>query len=150
MVSPNLQAIVERAAGLLNPGAGTPSRREVARRCRGTRVIANPCCAGARCGQRCAPTPHRAALVAEALSLHRVDDRGLDASDRALLEPAGSRAMARAGGPRHLAAGLGEDRSPGNGVEPYLLHWAFCCAPPVVGVATPRPARQQSRWPEAA
>jgi Holliday junction DNA helicase RuvB len=61
-------------------------------------------------------------LVQEALSLHRVDDRGLDASDRRLLT---LMLEGYGGGPvglETLAAGLGEDPTTLETViEPFLL-----------------------------
>jgi Holliday junction DNA helicase RuvB len=63
-----------------------------------------------------------AALVEQALSLHRVDNRGLDAHDRRLLA---LMLESYGGGPvglETLAAGLGEDPATlETVVEPYLL-----------------------------
>ena len=62
------------------------------------------------------------AMVAEALSLHRVDHRGLDASDRRLLTMLTDQ---HGGGPvglETLAAALGEDPvTLETVVEPFLL-----------------------------
>ena len=63
-----------------------------------------------------------ASMVAQALSLHRVDHRGLDASDRRLLTLLIDQ---HGGGPvglETLAAALGEDASTLESVvEPFLL-----------------------------
>jgi holliday junction DNA helicase RuvB len=119
----DLQAIVERAAGLLEIDLDSSAALEVARRCRGTPRIANRLLrrvrdvASVRGQGRIG-----AALVEQALSLHRVDGRGLDAHDRRLLA---LMLESYGGGPvglDTLAAGLGED--PGTletVVEPYLL-----------------------------
>lgn len=123
----DLEAIVQRAAGLLQLALLPCAAREVARRCRGTPRIANRLLRRVR--DVAAVGGHgqiNAALVEEALSLHRVDGRGLDASDRRLL-----RLMVEAygGGPvglETLAAGLGEDPATLEAVvEPYLLQLGF-------------------------
>jgi holliday junction DNA helicase RuvB len=123
----DLQAIVVRAAGLLQLSLEQEAAQEVARRCRGTPRIANRLLrrvrdvASVRGEQRI-----HVALVEEALQLHRVDGRGLDASDRRLL-----RLLHREhdGGPvglETLAASLGEDSTTLETViEPYLLQLGF-------------------------
>ncbi|MFM7086325.1 MAG: Holliday junction branch migration DNA helicase RuvB [Cyanobium sp.] len=123
----DLQAIVERAAVLLQLSLEPEAAREVAGRCRGTPRIANRLLrrvrdvAAVRGEERIA-----AALVQEALSLHRVDGRGLDASDRRLLHLLHH---GHGGGPvglETLAAGLGEDPTTLETViEPYLLQLGF-------------------------
>ncbi len=147
----DLRAIVERAAGLLSLQLEPEAALEVARRCRGTPRIANRLLrrvrdvASVRGQGRIAP-----ALVAEALSLHRVDDRGLDASDRRLLELL---LDGYGGGPvglDTLAAGLGEDSTTlETVVEPYLLQLGFLQRTPRGRVATAA-ARRHLGWPEAA
>ena len=123
----DLQAIVERAAGLLQLPLEPGAALEVARRCRGTPRIANRLLRRVRDvaavrGQECIP----AELVEEALSLHRVDGRGLDACDRRLLTLL---LDAHGGGPaglETLAAGLGEDPTTLETViEPFLLQLGF-------------------------
>jgi Holliday junction DNA helicase RuvB len=118
---------VVRAAGLLQLSLELEAAQEVARRCRGTPRIANRLLrrvrdvASVRGEQRI-----HVALVEEALQLHRVDGRGLDASDRRLL-----RLLQREhdGGPvglETLAASLGEDPTTLETViEPYLLQLGF-------------------------
>ncbi len=147
----DLRAIVERAAGLLSLELEPEAALEVARRCRGTPRIANRLLrrvrdvASVRGHDRIGPS-----LVAEALSLHRVDDRGLDASDRRLLELL---LEAYAGGPvglDTLAAGLGEDPvTLETVVEPFLLQLGFLQRTPRGRVATAA-ARRHLGWPEAA
>ncbi len=123
----DLQAIVERAAGLLQLPLEPGAALEVARRCRGTPRIANRLLRRVRDvaavrGHECIP----AELVEEALSLHRVDGRGLDACDRRLLTLL---LDAHGGGPaglETLAAGLGEDPTTLETViEPFLLQLGF-------------------------
>ncbi len=123
----DLEAIVQRAAGLLQLALQPCAAQEVARRCRGTPRIANRLLRRVR--DVAAVGGHAridAALVGQALALHRVDDRGLDASDRRLL-----RLMldTHAGGPvglDTLAAALGEDPATLEAVvEPFLLQLGF-------------------------
>ncbi len=123
----DLQAIVQRAAGLLNLELEPEAALEVARRCRGTPRIANRLLRRVR--DVAAVGGHSlvgAALVQQALSLHRVDGRGLDASDRRLLDLLHN---GYGGGPvglDTLAAGLGEDPvTLESVVEPFLLQQGF-------------------------
>jgi Holliday junction DNA helicase RuvB len=143
-----LQQIVERAAGLLQIKLEGGAALEVARRCRGTPRIANRLLRRVRDvasvrghGRIGAP------LVAEALSLHRVDDRGLDASDRRLLT---LMLEGYGGGPvglDTLAAGLGEDSSTLEAVvEPYLLQLGFLQRTPRGRLVTPA-GRNHLGWP---
>ena len=119
----DLQAIVQRAAALLQIDLDAPAALEVARRCRGTPRIANRLLRRVR--DVAAVGGHGrvgAELVQQALSLHRVDGRGLDASDRRLLHLL---QHGYGGGPvglDTLAAGLGEDPATLEAVvEPFLL-----------------------------
>ncbi|MFM9110899.1 MAG: Holliday junction branch migration DNA helicase RuvB [Prochlorococcaceae cyanobacterium] len=123
----DLQAIVQRAAGLLALELEAAAALEVARRCRGTPRIANRLLRRVR--DVAAVGGHGrigAALVAEALALHRVDGRGLDAADRRLLALL---LDGHGGGPvglDTLAAGLGEDPTTlETVVEPFLLQLGF-------------------------
>ncbi|MBU6249961.1 MAG: Holliday junction branch migration DNA helicase RuvB [Cyanobacteria bacterium REEB417] len=146
-----LRAIVERAAGLLDLRLQPAAALEVARRCRGTPRIANRLLRRVRdvavVGGHGAIGPE---LVAEALSLHRVDDRGLDASDRRLLTLL---LEGHGGGPvglDTLAAALGEDSvTLETVVEPYLLQLGFLQRTPRGRVATDA-ARRHLGWEAAA
>ncbi|MBD2422188.1 Holliday junction branch migration DNA helicase RuvB [Cyanobium sp. FACHB-13342] len=147
----DLQAIVERAAGLLQISLEPDAALEVARRCRGTPRIANRLLRRVR--DVASVRGHGrigAALVAEALSLHRVDDRGLDASDRRLLT---LMLEGYGGGPvglDTLAAGLGEDSATLEAVvEPYLLQLGFLQRTPRGRVVTPA-GRSHLGWPTGA
>ena len=124
----DLQSIVERAAGLLDLDLTADACAEIALRCRGTPRIANRLLRRVRdvaCVRDCSGAIDRA-LVDEALTLHRVDGRGLDASDRRLLELL---LQSHGGGPAGLdtlAAALGEDPTTLESVvEPYLLQLGF-------------------------
>jgi Holliday junction DNA helicase RuvB len=146
-----LRAIVERAAGLLDLRLQPAAALEVARRCRGTPRIANRLLRRVRdvavVGGHGAIGPE---LVAEALRLHRVDDRGLDASDRRLLTLL---LEGHGGGPvglDTLAAALGEDSvTLETVVEPYLLQLGFLQRTPRGRIATDA-ARRHLGWEAAA
>lgn len=123
----DLQAIVERAASLLQLDLDAAAAQEVARRCRGTPRIANRLLRRVRDVATVRGQGRiQAALVGEALRLHRVDDRGLDACDRRLLRLL---LQGHGGGPvglETLAAGLGEDPATlETVVEPFLLQLGF-------------------------
>jgi Holliday junction DNA helicase RuvB len=123
----DLQAIVQRAAGLLRLELAPCAAEEVARRCRGTPRIANRLLRRVRDVASVGGHGHIGAdLVDQALSLHRVDGRGLDASDRRLLSLL---LDGYGGGPvglETLAAALGEDACTlETVVEPYLLQLGF-------------------------
>jgi Holliday junction DNA helicase RuvB len=123
----DLEAIVRRAARLLQVELLPAAASEIARRCRGTPRIANRLLRRVRDfasvkghGQVCE------LVAAEALAMHRVDSRGLDASDRRLMELL---IDSYAGGPAGLdtlAAALGEDPDTLEAVvEPFLLQLGF-------------------------
>jgi Holliday junction DNA helicase RuvB len=146
----DLQAIVQRAAGLLTLELDSAAALEVARRCRGTPRIANRLLRRVRDvaavgghGRVCA------ALVQEALSLHRVDGRGLDASDRRLLHLL---EHGYGGGPvglDTLAAGLGEDATTlETVVEPFLLQQGLLQRTPRGRVITPAGQEHLRAHPE--
>jgi Holliday junction DNA helicase RuvB len=123
----DLRAIVQRAASLLEIELCAEAALEVARRCRGTPRIANRLLRRVRDVAAVAGrSPIGPALVDEALRLHRVDGRGLDASDRRLLSLL---LEGHGGGPvglDTLAAALGEDPATLESVvEPYLLQLGF-------------------------
>ena len=134
----DLQAIVARAAGLLALQLDAAGALEVARRCRGTPRIANRLLRRVRdVASVRGQTAIGLELVAEALSLHRVDGRGLDASDRRLLTLL---LEGHGGGPvglETLAAALGEDATTlETVVEPYLLQLGFLQRTPRGRMAT--------------
>ena len=145
----DLEAIVERASGLLGLHLTAAACCEIARRCRGTPRIANRLLRRVRdvACVRGVDGAIEAALVDEALSLHRVDGRGLDASDRRLLELL---LQAHGGGPvglETLAAALGEDPTTLEAVvEPYLLQLGFLQRTPRGRVVTAA-GRRHLGWP---
>ncbi len=124
----DLQLIVQRTAGLLDLLISKDACLEIARRCRGTPRIANRLLkrvrdfATVRGEMDCID----ALMVNEALTLNQVDERGLDESDRRLLE---FLINVHGGGPvglDTLAAALGEDSATLEAViEPFLLQIGF-------------------------
>ncbi len=124
----DLQAIVERAACLLKLSLTNDACLEIARRCRSTPRIANRLLKRVRdvATVRGGMNVIDAQLVDEALELHRVDRKGLDASDRRLLE---FLLKVHGGGPVGLdtiAAALGEDSATLESVvEPFLMQVGF-------------------------
>ena len=153
----DLQAIVERAAGLLELKLTAEACEEIARRCRGTPRIANRLLRRVRDvasvrGEAGLSGSGRisAALVDEALTLHRVDSRGLDATDRRLLSLL---LESHGGGPaglETLAAALGDDPTTlETVVEPFLLQLGFLQRTPRGRLVT-LAGRQHLGWPESA
>ena len=124
----DLKAIVQRTARLLGLSIRQDACLEIARRCRGTPRIANRLLKRVRDFVTVSDGLDliNADLVNEALTLHRVDARGLDQSDRRLLEflieiPGGGPV-----GLDTLAAVLGEDAATLESVvEPFLLQIGF-------------------------
>jgi Holliday junction DNA helicase RuvB len=148
----DLQAIVERTAGLLAMDLDPAAALEVARRCRGTPRIANRLLRRVR--DVAVVGGHGrigADLVDGALRLHRVDGRGLDASDRRLLRLL---LDGYGGGPvglDTLAAGLGEDPATLESVvEPYLLQLGFLQRTPRGRVVTEAGRAHLASAPDAA
>ena len=131
----DLEAIVARTAELLEVELTPAACAGIASSCRGTPRIANRLLrrvrdvASVRGAHRqggahaeAGSGPIDQALVAEALSLHRVDHRGLDASDRRLLMQLLDHHDGGPVGLETLAAALGEDPvTLETVVEPFLL-----------------------------
>ena len=120
----DLEAIVARTAGLLGVSLTREACARIAGSCRGTPRIANRLLRRVRdvATVQGAGEAVDEPLVRQALSLHRVDDRGLDASDRRLLSLLLEHHDGGPVGLETLAAALGEDPATLEAViEPYLL-----------------------------
>ncbi len=123
-----LQAIVKRTSLLLDLSINDDACLEIARRCRGTPRIANRLLKRVRDFATVKGESDQidSFLVHEALELHRVDNRGLDDSDRRLLTLL---IDSYGGGPvglETLAAALGEDSVTLESIiEPFLLQVGF-------------------------
>ena len=122
----DLQAIVERASNLIGFPLKKEAAIEIARRSRGTPRIANRLIRRVRDFVTVKGGVNSLAVVHEALDLHRVDQCGLDDSDRRLLKVL---IEFHGGGPvglETLAAALGEDPlTLESVVEPFLLQVGF-------------------------
>jgi len=120
----DLESIVARTAALLSIQLTSEACSRIAASCRGTPRIANRLLRRVRDVATVRGDADRidACMVSDALSLHRVDHRGLDASDRRLLMLLLDQ---HGGGPvglETLAAALGEDPiTLETVVEPFLL-----------------------------
>ncbi len=123
----DLAAIVQRSAQLLKLDLGADAAAEIARRCRGTPRIANRLLRRVRDFASVRSQDHvDAAVVADALAMHRVDAKGLDPSDRRLLALLQSSYGGGPAGLDTLAAALGEDPDTlETVVEPFLLQLGF-------------------------
>ena len=115
---------MSRTAALIGVTLTQEASSSIAGSCRGTPRIANRLLRRVRdvASVRGGSGPIDQSLVGEALSLHRVDHRGLDASDRRLLQLL---IQNHGGGPvglETLAAALGDDPvTLETVVEPFLL-----------------------------
>ena len=120
----DLEAIVARTAGLLGVNLTREACARIAGSCRGTPRIANRLLRRVRdvATVQGAGEAVDEPLVRQALSLHRVDDRGLDASDRRLLSLLLEHHDGGPVGLETLAAALGEEPATLEAViEPFLL-----------------------------
>ena len=120
----DLEAIVARTAGLLGVNLTREACARIAGSCRGTPRIANRLLRRVRdvATVQGAGEAVDEPLVRQALSLHRVDDRGLDASARRLLSLLLEHHDGGPVGLETLAAVLGEDPATLEAViEPFLL-----------------------------
>ena len=148
----DLEAIVSRTADLLKVSLSAAACRRIAGCCRGTPRIANRLLRRVRdvaCVQGRQDQIDEG-LVTQALSLHRVDHRGLDAGDRRLLAQLDQH---HGGGPvglDTLAAALGEDPTTLESVvEPFLLQQGLLVRTPRGRMLTDA-AREHLREQEAA
>ena len=135
----DLESIVARTAGLLGIGLLPAACTQIAGCCRGTPRIANRLLRRVRdvASVQGATESIDASLVADALRLHRVDHRGLDASDRRLLVLLQNQYGGGPVGLDTLAAALGEDPATLEAVvEPFLLQQGFLMRTPRGRVVT--------------
>jgi Holliday junction DNA helicase RuvB len=122
-----LTRIVRRSASILEVEIAEDAATEIARRSRGTPRIANRILRRVR---DVAQVRHEGAITAEvaaeALDLHEVDERGLERTDRELLQAIVGKFEGGPVGLSTLAVALGEERDTIEDVyEPYLLQLGF-------------------------
>jgi len=131
--SQDLKTIVKRGSQLLNFSMTDCATFEIARRCRGTPRIANRLLRRVRDFATVQNQMEliNASLVKDALNLHRVDDKGLDESDRRLLKLLFDNYGGGPVGLETLSAALGEDSATVESViEPFLLQIGFLVRTP--------------------
>jgi holliday junction DNA helicase RuvB len=122
-----LTAIVVRSARILGVDSSHEAAAEIARRARGTPRVANRILRRVR---DVAQVRHEGAITTEiareALALHEVDERGLEAADRELLATVLEKFDGGPVGLSTLAVALGEETDTIEDVyEPYLLQLGF-------------------------
>ncbi len=135
----DLQAILERAASILDVPLEPAGSHEIARRSRGTPRIGNRLLRRVRdYAQVRADGSVTATVARDALALFEVDELGLDKVDRAILEALCKVYDGRAVGLHTLAVAVAEDPDTVEEVyEPFLLKEGLMERTPRGRVATP-------------
>ena len=135
-----LQAIVERSAGILDVSIDTEGAAEIARRSRGTPRLANRLLKRVR---DFAQVRHDGRIdediAAEALAFFEVDHLGLDTMDNKILTTLAATFSGRPVGLNTLASAVGEESDTLEDVyEPYLLQLGLLMRTPKGRQATAR------------
>ena len=135
-----LQAIVERSAGILGVEVDTEGAAEIARRSRGTPRLANRLLKRVR---DYAQVRHQGVIdediAAEALAFFEVDHLGLDTMDNKILTTLAQTFCGRPVGLNTLASAVGEESDTLEDVyEPYLLQLGLLMRTPKGRQATTR------------
>ncbi|GIK10043.1 MAG: Holliday junction ATP-dependent DNA helicase RuvB [Anaerolineaceae bacterium] len=135
---PAMQAIVARAASMLNVEADAPGVEEIARRARGTPRVALRLLRRVRdFAQVRADGRVRRAVARDALDLLQVDPLGLDDVDRRVLKTIIEKYNGGPVGLNTIAASISEEQDTiMDVVEPYLLQLGFLDRTPQGRVAT--------------
>jgi Holliday junction DNA helicase RuvB len=135
----DLEAIVERAAGILGVQATIEGAREIARRARGTPRIANRLLRRVRdFAEVRADGIVDGPVASDGLAVFGVDERGLDKVDRAVLRSLCERFGGGPVGLKTLAIGVGEpDETVEDVYEPFLIQQGLLLRTPKGRVATP-------------
>ena len=136
---PEMERIVTRSAGILGVEMEPQGGTEIARRSRGTPRIANRLLRRVRDWAQVRGDGRVSAEAAErALKLLQIDDRGLDAMDRMLLDAIINKFGGGPVGLNTLAIAVGEEEDTLIDVfEPYLIQIGFLSRTPRGRVATP-------------
>ncbi len=124
----DLKIIIKRSAKLINLSISDDASHQLARRSRGTPRIANRLIRRVRdyAEVHSSSKSIDIQIVNDALDLHRVDERGLDSTDRSYLSLITNQYQCGPVGLETLAAALGEDSSTlETVVEPYLMQIGF-------------------------
>ncbi len=135
---PDLTAIVQRSARILDVGISPTAAREIAQRGRGTPRIVNRLLKRVRDHAQVHGDGHvDGAAVHEAMTAMEIDDEGLDATDRKLLAAIVQKFGSGPVGVAALAAVLTEEVETIEDVyEPYLLRLGFIDRTPQGRIAT--------------
>ena len=146
-----LQAIVERSAGILGVDVDTEGAAEIARRSRGTPRLANRLLKRVRDFSQ---VRHEGAInediAAEALAFFEVDHLGLDTMDNKILTTLAKTFAGRPAGLNTLASAVGEEPDTLEDVyEPYLLQLGLLMRTPKGRQATARAYEHLGMTPPA-
>ncbi len=135
----DLAAIIRRSAGLLGMEVDPDGCREIAGRCRGTPASPPPVAQGSRLRQVDGTPLVDAQVAGRALDRMSIDQSGLDALDRRILEVLVHRFRGRPVGLATLAAAVHEEPENLEEIyEPYLLAAGFLLKTPRGRMAAPR------------
>jgi Holliday junction DNA helicase RuvB len=135
-----LQAVVGRSAGLLGVVIDTDGAFEIGRRARGTPRVANRLLRRVRDFAEVRGNGRiDQVVVREALSLHQIDERGLDGMDRRVLETLIDKFEGGPVGLATLAVSVGEEPDTLEDVyEPFLIEEGLIQRTPRGRVAAPQ------------
>jgi Holliday junction DNA helicase RuvB len=134
---PELERVLERAAGLLDLPVDKRALAEIAGRCRGTPRIANRLLRRVRDYMLVHGTVEGLDAVHAALELYDVDDLGLDRLDRAVMQTILTRFDGGPVGLNTLAVSVGEESETIESVvEPFLVRIGLITRTPRGRVAT--------------
>jgi Holliday junction DNA helicase RuvB len=142
-----MEAIVRRAAGIMEIEVDDTGTSEIACRSRGTPRVANRLLRRVRdFAQVRAQGAVTGQVALEAMSLLRIDEVGLDVLDQAILETLIDKFGGGPVGLKTLGAAVGEDPDTLEEVyEPFLIQLGFVKRTPRGRVATPRAFKHMGR-----
>jgi Holliday junction DNA helicase RuvB len=142
-----MEAIVRRAAGIMEIEVDDTGTTEIACRSRGTPRVANRLLRRARdFAQVRAEGAVTGQVAVEAMSMLRIDDVGLDVLDQAILETLIEKFGGGPVGLKTLGAAVGEEPDTLEEVyEPFLMQLGFIKRTPRGRVATPRAFKHLGR-----
>jgi len=146
---PEMEAIVKRAATILNISIDEKGTHEIARRARGTPRVANRLLRRVRdYAEVEADNIITSDVAARAMTMLQIDDMGLDVLDQAVLAAIIDKFSGGPVGLKTLAAAVGEEPDTLEDVyEPYLMQIGFIKRTPRGRVATPRAFKHLGRDP---
>jgi Holliday junction DNA helicase RuvB len=144
-----MEAIVKRAAAILQISIDVSGTHEVARRARGTPRVANRLLRRVRdYAEVEADNVITGDVAARAMTMLQIDDMGLDVLDQAILTTVIDKFSGGPVGLKTLAAAIGEEADTLEEVyEPYLMQIGFIKRTPRGRVATPRALKHLGREP---